>query len=513
MTTLELFKKHRKGEVSRERFLYEVRRDSNLPWVINTTSYDDAVKILKNKGIIREAEQFQPENITTDPIVDRVNPYALKRQIDKLLSKEKQLTNDSYKQALNNAAKKLNTPQAVKDTMFANADSIEKIDAKLQTQEIKKANHVDKHNGMKKIKGQHAPKKDSASTKENKKTKTPKGVEVMKDKGVEGSEKIIKEISDYLKKKLTLSEYNQFNEFHVGMSIPMEEGEGIVKEINGGTLCVEMPNGTMQDIQMGEAKRCIEQSKEPLNQEEGIDEKQQISKLEENAMLSIEERIELLEEAQDLINEAIDQIDQAVKGTSMQGSVNAYTIAHLSNWANGDNPYDMTIPKIIDELSEDEDEDLEDVRTRIREDEVEEDLQEAKVPSNVAEFAKRKGVSTIVNTVARWAEKVGKRVVGGTAVGKNYDTLILDLTHQGSEVYIDCNNETIKVNGTEVYDFKSFKSALGESDNEDIEELIKKNPKTGEAVSTSTPADDSLAAKMGYTQDVRNITIKPIGKI
>ena len=45
-----------------------------------------------------------------------------------------------------------------------------------------------------------------------------------------------------------------------------------------------------------------------------------------------------------------------------------------------------------------------------------------------------------------------------------------------------------------------------------IKETIKKNPKTGEAVSTSTGADDALANKMGYTQVVQS-TIKPIGKI
>jgi hypothetical protein len=61
----------------------------------------------------------------------------------------------------------------------------------------------------------------------------------------------------------------------------------------------------------------------------------------------------------------------------------------------------------------------------------EETLTEAYVPSNIAEFAKRKGVSSLVKTVAGWAEKVGKRIVGGTAIGKNYDTLILDMTYPG----------------------------------------------------------------------------------
>ena len=44
MTTIDLYKKHKAGEVSREKFLYEVRRDAQLPWIISVTSYDDAIK-------------------------------------------------------------------------------------------------------------------------------------------------------------------------------------------------------------------------------------------------------------------------------------------------------------------------------------------------------------------------------------------------------------------------------------------------------------------------------------
>ena len=56
MTTIDLYRKHKAGGVSREKFLYEVRRDNNLPFITNLTSYDDAVKILKNKGIVTEAD-------------------------------------------------------------------------------------------------------------------------------------------------------------------------------------------------------------------------------------------------------------------------------------------------------------------------------------------------------------------------------------------------------------------------------------------------------------------------
>lgn len=66
------------------------------------------------------------------------------------------------------------------------------------------------------------------------------------------------------------------------------------------------------------------------------------------------ERIELLEDAQDKINEAISLIREAVEETDLEQSAEAYIIGHLANWANGNNPYDRHIPKMIEELLENE---------------------------------------------------------------------------------------------------------------------------------------------------------------
>lgn len=263
MTTLELFKKHRKGEVSRERFLYEVRRDNNLPWITNTTSYNDAVKILKNKGIVRESV----ENVATDPAVDRVNPYFLKRGVNKILDGEKELTNDSYINAVNKAAKQLQAnPHAFDKEMFANADTVEKADAKLEMTPVKKNNFVDKDNGMKKVKGQEVLKAQSAPTKENKKGK-PKGVKVMPDKGVEGSQKIIKEIADFIKKKLT---ENTYHDFTLHQSVPTPHGNGTIEDIDGGTLVVQCEDGKLYDVQMNVVtelmKKAQEEAEQPKNE-------------------------------------------------------------------------------------------------------------------------------------------------------------------------------------------------------------------------------------------------------
>ena len=99
MTTFELYKKHKSGDVSREKFLYEVRRDNNLPFITNLTSYDDAIQILKNRGIVTDEKSA----IVSTPVVglvteakktvkeltlDTVNPYeyrhGLQYELDQL---------------------------------------------------------------------------------------------------------------------------------------------------------------------------------------------------------------------------------------------------------------------------------------------------------------------------------------------------------------------------------------------------------------------------------------------
>ena len=391
MRTIELYRKHKAGEISREKFLYEVRRDNNLPWVTNVTSYDDAVKILKNKGIISEAEigeisaqtkynaamkavdrgwssrdsdskykkaisqgnkfieeidpvlkktvedfgtslglqtniskgttgfQFEPivkitmgkdlknpeikvvitkdsdkiegslpdevterrlanlikqiqkkeldvelgssslnevdNNIPTDPAVDRVNPYFLKRGVQMLLAKEKELTNDSYIKALNKAASMLEkNPHAFDEEMFANAKDVEKADAKLETEEVKKNNLINKDRQMKKIKGQNVDKTNTkVSTKENKKGK-PKGVQMMK-------EDALKDLYNSLKKKDLINEDGHWKH-HVGSEVHTPDGQGKVIEIVGGTFTVEMEDGTHKDYQINTIDHFTQKSQE-----------------------------------------------------------------------------------------------------------------------------------------------------------------------------------------------------------------------------------------------------------
>jgi hypothetical protein len=111
----------------------------------------------------------------------------------------------------------------------------------------------------------------------------------------------------------------------------------------------------------------------------------------------------------------------------------------------------------------------EDLYTKVNEGE----LTEAYVPSNIKEFAKRKGVSSLVNKVAGWAEKVGKGIRGGTAIGKDYSTLVLDITYQGGEIRINTDNDTITLYDEPVRSFNEFQRVY--ADGQDIEENVAPN--------------------------------------
>jgi hypothetical protein len=101
------------------------------------------------------------------------------------------------------------------------------------------------------------------------------------------------------------------------------------------------------------------------------------------------------------------------------------------------------------------------------------ELNEAYVPSNIKEFAKRKGISSLVNKVAGWAEKAGKGIRGGTAIGKDYSTLVLDMTYQGGEIRINTDNDTITLYDEPVDNFNAFQRVY--IDGQDLEENVAPN--------------------------------------
>ena len=77
MTTTDLYRKHKAGGISREKFLYEVRRDENLPYITNLTSYADAIQILKNKSLVSESpvDPNRGEDITDSKLLAIISRY------------------------------------------------------------------------------------------------------------------------------------------------------------------------------------------------------------------------------------------------------------------------------------------------------------------------------------------------------------------------------------------------------------------------------------------------------
>jgi len=131
-----------------------------------------------------------------------------------------------------------------------------------------------------------------------------------------------------------------------------------------------------------------------------------------------------------------------------------------------------------------------------------EELTEAYVPSNIKEFAKRRGVSSLVNKVAGWAEKVGARITGGTAIGKNYNTLILDLGYQTADIRIDIEDETIELYDEPVYSFADFKNVF-------IEEVTRQQMEHDEE---QLRRERGLEEKIAEALDKINEELCPAGK-
>jgi DNA-directed RNA polymerase subunit F len=83
MTVQNLYTQYLEGKVTKQKFLYEVRRDQNLTMISPNNSFDDVVKILKNKSIISEkAHKESTGKLGAEVIaktIDMVNPYEYSR--------------------------------------------------------------------------------------------------------------------------------------------------------------------------------------------------------------------------------------------------------------------------------------------------------------------------------------------------------------------------------------------------------------------------------------------------
>lgn len=99
MTTQDLYTKLVAGEITEQKFLYEVRRDARLPWITSLNSFTDTVQILKNKGIISEKQAKESSGKQEVEIIaktiDMVNPYEYSRGMDIELGVENEAVGNS----------------------------------------------------------------------------------------------------------------------------------------------------------------------------------------------------------------------------------------------------------------------------------------------------------------------------------------------------------------------------------------------------------------------------------
>lgn len=369
----KLYQQLQEGKTTREYFVREARRQ--FPQFISpVTSFTDAVNILKSKRLVSEnvikevsgayfdaPPMKETHKLDAEQILDRMSPYAVKKGMEVELKKEKTYDNTTIDKIKERVARKLKkNPNAYDDQIIANVKKVEKQDKELETTELNKQ-LVDKKNAMRKPKGFKADKANTkASKKENRKGK-PKGVKVMPDKGVIGTEKVIKEnIEDdeYMKprpggplfspedreeaefdslkmkvkgwyrtnfanpksqlaskwdkefydkveaasnkeelkqivqsilmgdtssvrKQLGLDEdktavlenikqwlqENIEREYHPGMEVKTPDGHGVVKEVKGGTLTVELDDSNLKDYQFNVVNKLMDAAEEEPTQQ------------------------------------------------------------------------------------------------------------------------------------------------------------------------------------------------------------------------------------------------------
>jgi len=196
MTTISnLYQQLKEGEVSRENFMRRVRNEySHIISPVN--SFDDAIQILKNKGVLTEAHK-----LSTEQIIDRLNPYAVKKGVEVEIAKCK--GEIDLQKIKDKVAKNLSkNPKYYEADQYSNAKLVDKYDSKQEMRPVKKE-LKDKENQMRKPKGYSPDKANTkASKKENRKGK-PKGVKLMKENDGGGGQ--LPQEVDYTGKDISVS--------------------------------------------------------------------------------------------------------------------------------------------------------------------------------------------------------------------------------------------------------------------------------------------------------------------
>jgi len=59
--------------------------------------------------------------------------------------------------------------------------------------------------------------------------------------------------------------------------------------------------------------------------------------------------------------------------------------------------------------------------------------------SQYTRLASNDDQESVIRTIERWAKRIGKPICGADLIGKYHDTVILDLSYHGSEIYVNAN--------------------------------------------------------------------------
>jgi len=59
--------------------------------------------------------------------------------------------------------------------------------------------------------------------------------------------------------------------------------------------------------------------------------------------------------------------------------------------------------------------------------------------SQYTRLASNDDQESVIKTIERWAKKIGRPICGAELIGKYHDTVILDLSYHGSEIYVHAN--------------------------------------------------------------------------
>lgn len=504
MTTANLYKKHKSGKISREKFLYEVRRDDNLPWITNVTSYTDAIKILKNKGIINEIHTSAQEKASKG-----YTPDGTSLKLKEVVIASEMTTQEASGHA-ERFAKYMSDKEGKTFTVTGGSVDGPSFDLDLDGKKYEGGSYIisiageilnvslPEHPVYANTKMLEAKKDEKSNVKDNLGNKEagttkPKGITIMPDKGVTGSEKTIKE--------------GLFNE--EGGNIKIE------KQSDGKYYWTFTSKSGKTNKSYDGFDTSSEAQKDFMYRSKYLKEDTEDELMDSILDILVKENILTQDDIDKLLNlgsmkEGL-EISDLKKGDTVEYEGNKYKIGDFDTAGGANLVYLNTmdgkpaedskgrykkvhksrVKKINEGLEEFNGEegvvqhvnsigndryeiaDWYDSDSTVcsyengRELNENDAITEVSLPDNIKAFAKRRGATSLVNKIAGWAEKAGRKIGGGVAIGKNYDTLVLDLGYQDGAIHINLNSEEVTLHGEPVTDAKSFASVLNGMSNSD----------------------------------------------